>query len=179
MLWEDGRAPGPVQSPIASGNSSKFTPACVWSQSRFTLRASLEGKIHCQKNESSACPDFGGEGGFVCISSLAGKLEKYRPEKPIPPSPSPPPKFTSVQPRKMLDRHRWGPMLCGRRLGTFGHVTVALWWAGAFGNGAEGRAKVPGWGLGAPARHLCSPLSHPWDLARSEPFGATTLGLNK
>lgn len=105
-------------------------PACIQSQRRFTLRASLEGKIQCQKTESSACLDFGGEDRFVCISNLAGKLEKYRPEKPIPPSPSPPPKSTGLQHRGLLDQHQWGPVLRGGRLGTCGHMTVALQWSG-------------------------------------------------
>lgn len=118
--WEGGRAQGPVRSPIASGNSSKFTPSLHLVPEMFYIESIPGREDSLPKNHELCLLRFWRGRRVVCISNLAGKLEKYRPEKPIPPSPSPPPKYTSLQPRKMLDRHTggdpcsvaggWGPL---------------------------------------------------------------------
>lgn len=109
----------------------------------------------------------------VCISNLAGKLGKKKNTdlgSQFPPEhPSPPPKYTGLQRSKVPD---W------------------LWAGGApfaaavppsrgsfFGSEAEGMANMPGWGLGAPARHLLSDpkneQTHPYSPIRGTRRGAS------
>lgn len=128
-------------------------PACIWSQRHFTLRASLEGMICCQKPMSSACPDFGGEGGLFAFPIWLGNWKntdlrsQFPPDHHLPRNPSVSNSercWTGTGGDPCSAAGGWGPLevqwLCS------GHGPGRT-----FGNGAEGRAKVPGWGLGAPA----------------------------